>query len=203
MRITFREIAIVFLGALIAIVFACLGQGAYARYKAGLLKNALAQLEVGKSTERDAKAIFKRFRAENGQIGGRVYDTVALGPEYLTSNRGLSILHIAKPTTYYVGFLISKGIVVRKLAGMRVGDGDECCFWDTEQSTTDFNDLSSFTKPRGVFIHEEEGLAHLSVDKNAPESIANEAFDFNLACLTSVSGCMTMNKALPKFRHSN
>ena len=203
MRITLRILAVVLLCTLIAFALVCVGQVYLARHEARELKSALAQLKVGKSTEHDATEVFKDFRAENGQVGGRVFDTVAWGPEYVVSNRSLNILKIAKPTIYYVGFVISKGIVVRKVAGISIGSGSECCIFDVEQSSATFTDLPPGLGRSGVFVHQHNGLAHVYVNISASEEDSNAAFDLNLACLTSLAGCTTLNEALPQIRRFN
>ena len=203
MRITLRILAVVLLCTMIAFPLVCVTQVFLARHEAAELKSALAQLNVGKSTEHDATEVFKDFRAENGQVGGRVFDTVAWGPAYVVSNRSLNILKIAKPTFYYVGFVISKGVVVRKIAGIRVGSGNKCCFFEVEQSSATFTDHPHGIGRSGVFVHKEDGLAHVYVDISASEDDSNAAFDLNLACLTSLAGCTTLNEALPQIRRFN
>jgi hypothetical protein len=197
MRVTPRIAVVMLLSAFSVFVLLCVGQSFQARYEAERLKSVLAQIAVGVTTEQDARKIFKDFRAENDPVGGRVFDTVAWGPGYAVSNRGLKILHVAEPTSYYVGVVFSKGIVVRKIAGLRVGDRSECCFFEVTQSSEHFTDLPPNKMQNGLFVRKEDGLALVHVDYRAPSDVARAAFDFNLGCLTSVSGCTKLNQVLP------
>ena len=195
-----RTVVVCALGTLFLFVFICVAQSYCTRYQAVCLSVALQKLTVGVTTEEQARDIFHHFHAEEQPVGGRVLDNIAWGPEYVASNHGLSILHLAQPTRFYISVMFSKGIVVRTVAGLRVARTGRCCVFEVDESTKDFRDLPSDAMSRGIYIRQEDGLARVYVDNETFRGARRDVFNFNAACLTSISGCTKLEQVLPHIR---
>jgi hypothetical protein len=196
-----RGTVAVLFGICLVGILACIGQSYYARYEATRLERTLAKLTVGVTTEHDAKEALRPFRAEADKIGGRVQNTEAWGPEYAVTSRGLSILHLARPVRFSIGTVFNNGILVRKVVGLRIGNGSDCCFYEVTQSTTSFADLPPNLMHEGVFVRKKNGFAHIYIDAEAPPDTETTAFDVDVACLTSIAGCSRIDQILPTFKH--
>ncbi len=190
------------LGILFLLILACVLQSIIARSQAQSLEEALQKITVGVTTEAQAKEVFGRFRPEDRLAGGRVLNTTAWGPSYSTTSKGLSILHLARLTSFSVSVIFNEGIVVRKSASLRVDGTGSCCIIEVEESSYSFSDLPAEIMKNGIFIREKDGFVHVYLDGQASEQNRKAAFGFNAACISSIPSCATVDQVLPSLKHA-
>jgi len=195
-----KPIAAIAISMLLFVVMAGIAEAFYERVQAERAIALLSEVQVGKTTEIDAREIMKPFSFRR-QIIGWLQKTDDSSDQFQFWNSPLPLLHLAPQTDVWVTLDYEKGVVSEKsvlyIEAPRCGGSitESALSTASDQATQDStsNDRHIYiggTTPSPTFI--------MKVKDNTRVPFARRSLDWqiDLSCMTKIGGCRDPRKVL-------
>jgi len=175
----------------------CVFHSFHVRREAEACLSAIRQIRVGSSTVESAddalQPLRKYEKSETQQIDGERYLTYS----YRFENNGLHLLGLFRPTGFEASLVVHDGLVVARGAGFIQ---DPFQMVNSHESIIGlFRNQLLDQSTSGVHVDGTDPpyRTEVFINSRASEADRKAAFDYNLSCFTSVTGCRSLDEILP------
>lgn len=185
------------LGLLLISLSACISYSFYVSRKAEKCLTALQQLRLGSSTEEEAlQALqpFQRFEvAGTATIDGKDYSRRV----YLFKNDGLHLLGIFHPALFQVSLTFRDRVVFERSASFYQEPSHEVITRESIAGLSQNPNLAEYSSGMMVGVYDPPVRMDIFLDTRASAADRKAAYQFNLACFSSLHGCSSVYEILP------
>lgn len=196
----FIRTGVVLLGVALIGVTGCISYSCYIRWQAERCLKAVQQLQVGSSTDEDVRKVlepFRRFERDGtAMIYGRDYPLRT----YLFKNNGFHLLGIFHPTLFQASLTFRNGVVIER--GVSFYQEPHHSVGTRESITGLLQNTSLDESSSGILVgvYDPPQKMDVFLDTRASDTARKTAYEYNLACFTSLSGCRSVYEILPSVK---
>ncbi len=200
MTMNFRTIikaGTMLLGVALIGISGCVAYSFYVRWQAEKCLETMRQLHLGSSTEEDARNVlqpFSRFKSDGtAMIHGRDYPLRT----YLFRNKGLHLLGIFHPALFQAGLTFRDGVLIERSASFFQEPYHAV---NTRESIAGLLQNASLNESASGMIagvYDPPAKMDVFLDTRASDNLRKTAYEYNLACFTSLTGCSSVYEILP------
>jgi hypothetical protein len=187
----------VLVGTALIAISGCVLYSFYVRSQAERCLKAVQQLHLGSSTEADAgKALgaFGRFERDGtAMILGKDYPLHT----YRFKNNGFHLLGVFHPALFQASLTFKNGVLIERSASFFQEPYHTVI---TRESMAGLLQNASLDEnPSGMIagVYDPPAKMDVFLDTRASDTDRKAAYEYNLGCFTSLSGCRTVYEILP------
>ncbi len=187
----------VLVGAALIAISGCILNSFYVRWQAEKCLEAARQLRLGSSTEEDARkalGAFGRFERDGtAMIQGKDYPLHT----YQFKNNGFHLLGVFHPALFQASLTFKDRILIERSASFFQEPYHTV---NTRESMAGLLQNASLDEsPSGMIagVYDPPAKMDVFLDTRASDTDRKAAYEYNLGCFTSLSGCRTVYEILP------
>ena len=194
---TIARTSVALVGVALLVVSGCVLYSFYIRWQAEKCLDAMRGLNVGSATQQEVHEALRAFHGfetdGTATIHGKEYPTYT----YRFDNTGFHLLRVFHPARFGMGFTFRDGVVIEKGAGFLQEPFHTANTQESLPGLLHNSSLEESASGMTVGIYDPPVRMEVLLDTRASETSRKEAYDYNLACFTSLRGCESIYEILP------
>jgi hypothetical protein len=175
----------------------------YIRWQAEKCLAVMRGLNVGSTTKQEAHEALRAFHGfetdGTATIDRKDYPTYT----YRFDNTGFHPLRLFHPTRFGMGLTFRDGVIIEKGAGFLQEPFHTANTQESLPGLLHNSSLEESTSGMIVGIYDPPVRMEVLLDTRASETSRKEAYEYNLACFTSLRGCESVYEILPNVKQKN